>query len=262
MIILRTIGDTQKYLARDRKPGKSAGLVPTMGALHEGHLSLLKCCKSENDASLEKDLHMLGDAGCDMVFVPDVMTIYPEPDNRIFDFGKLDKIMEGASRPGHFNGVAQVVSRLFQITEPDRAYFGEKDFQQLAIIRKMTRMLKLPVQIRSCPTLRESDGLAMSSRNILLSPEQRKSAALINRTLNKAASMTDLDVVDLKIWVIDTINQDPLLRVEYFEIVNPGSLRPARRWRQGKKPLIGCIAVGVGKVRLIDNIFFLNFVPS
>lgn len=285
MIILRTLSETVDKLTEIKKTGHQIGLVPTMGALHKGHVSLLDCCKSENDISVvsifvnptqfndpedlekyprnqEKDLQVLSEAGCDIAFVPDEKTIYPVPDNRIFDFGNLDKIMEGSSRPGHFNGVAQVVSRLFDIIKPDRAYFGEKDIQQIAIIRKMTALLKLPVIIRACPTLRENDGLAMSSRNVLLNPRQRKSAVVISQTLKMALYKKELSVGRLKQWVIDTINLNDDLEVEYFEIVDSCNLQPVQNRDKPEIVVIGCIAVRAGNVRLIDNVFFHNFVST
>ena len=255
-----------------------------MGALHKGHISLVNCCEKENDVTvvtvfvnpdqfndpadlenyprdLESDLRLLGPTGCNMVFAPDVRTIYPEPDTRVFDFGDLGRVMEGKYRPGYFNGVARVVSRLFRIIKPDRAYFGEKDIQQLAVIRKMTGMPGLPVEIRACPTLREEDGLAMSSRNRLLSPEQRKNAPLIFKTLKAAAQNRDMDTARLKQWVTATINANPFLEVEYFEIVGNRDLQPVTDHRIEGHEVTGCIAVRAGRVRLIDNVFFPNFDP-
>lgn len=284
MIIIRTLPETGKILSSLKMQGKSTGLVPTMGALHMGHVSLLDYCRRENDISIvsifvnptqfndpedlkryprneEKDLEVLRNARCDIAFIPDIKTVYPEPDKRFFEFGNLDKVMEGRLRPGHFNGVAQVVSRLFQIIEPDRAYFGEKDLQQLAIIKEMTRILGLPVKIRACPTLREDNGLAMSSRNVLLNAEQRKNAALISKTLKKATEKTDMEVEELKKWVTETINRNPGLEVEYFEVVAGNDLQPLSQWCPGRQAA-GCIAVRIGEIRLIDNIFFPNFVPS
>jgi pantoate--beta-alanine ligase len=284
MIIIRTLPETGKTLSSLKMQEKSIGLVPTMGALHMGHVSLLEHCRRENDISIvsifvnptqfndpkdlkryprneEKDLEVLKKANCDIVFIPGLKTVYPEPDKRFFEFGNLDKVMEGRFRPGHFNGVAQVVSRLFQIIEPDKAYFGEKDLQQLAIIKEMTRMLGLPVKIRACPTLREDDGLAMSSRNVFLNSEQRKNAALIRKTLNEAIEKTDMEVEELKKWVTVTINSTYGLEVEYFEVVAVNDLQPLRQLYPGQQAA-GCIAVRIGEIRLIDNIFFPNFVPS
>src|SRR5690554_1193475 len=203
MILVKTIKELKEYLGELRKNG-SVGLIPTMGALHNGHLSLVNEAVRENPVvvvsifvnptqfndpndlrryprNLDADLKMLEPTGCDLVFAPEAEEIYPEPDSyrEKFDFGQLEKVMEGKHRPGHFNGVAQVVSKLFHIVEPNKAYFGLKDFQQLAIIKKMVQMLKMPVEIVPCPIIREESGLAMSSRNELLSAEERKNAALI-----------------------------------------------------------------------------------
>lgn len=274
--------DIRDLITGARDTGKSIGLVPTMGALHNGHLSIVNCCSKVNDVTvvtifvnpsqfndpkdldnyprdLDRDLRMLEQTCCDIVFVPSVNEVYPEPDRRIFDFGALDKVMEGRYRPGHFNGVAQVVSRLFEIIKPDRAYFGEKDIQQLAVIRRLTEMLNMPVKIKACPTVRESDGLAMSSRNVLLNGEQRKSAVLINQTLRQAAHKRSLKTGEIKKWVTETINSDPFLDIEYFEIVDGKDLQPVSDLDHLRDDLIGCIAVRAGRVRLIDNVFFYNF---
>ena len=236
----------------------TCGFVPTMGALHEGHLSLVNRCRKECDTvvvsvfvnptqfndpndlknyprTAEADIALLEKAGADFAFMPSVEEIYPEKDTRIFDFGQLDKVMEGPSRPGHFNGVAQVVSRLFDIVGCDTAYFGEKDFQQIAIIR-------------------ESDGLAMSSRNLLLTPEHRKAAPLIYQSLREAAELhRALPVEDTKRRVIERINANPLLHVEYFSIVNADTLQDISDWSEAEN-VRGCIVVHAGAVRLIDNI--------
>jgi pantoate--beta-alanine ligase len=250
-----------------------------MGALHAGHISLVQTSKRQNDITvvsifvnptqfnnkedlvryprtLDADLPLLEKEGCDFVFLPGEKEMYPEPDLRVFSFGNLDKVMEGKFRPGHFNGVAQIVTKLFDIVTPDRAYFGQKDFQQLAIIRKLTTDCRYPVEIVACPIVRESDGLAMSSRNMLLSPEERQHAALIFRTLLKAQKTgTSVSPGRLKKAVTDTINKDPFLNVEYFEIVDDKNLQPVKSWdNPGMK--VGCIAVHAGKVRLIDNITF------
>lgn len=283
MFIARTRRELDTFLGRAKTENRSLGLVPTMGALHRGHISLVNCCSSENDVTvvsvfvnptqfndpkdleiyprdLEKDLTMLRGSGCDVVFTPDVETIYPEQDNRVFNFGQLESVMEGKSRPGHFNGVAQVVSRLFELVKPDRAYFGKKDIQQLAIIRKLTALTGMPVEIRGCETLRENDGLAMSSRNMLLTDEQRKNAAIIYRTLKEATSKKDLGVEQLKNWIADTINNDPLMKVEYAEIAGSSDLQPVTDWTGSETELVICVAVRAGNIRLIDNIFFPNFV--
>jgi pantoate--beta-alanine ligase len=257
--------------------GRTIGFVPTMGALHAGHVSLVEKCKNENDIcvvsifvnptqfndkndlknyprTIVKDTTMLQAAGCDIVFNPTVEEMYPGEDKRIFDLGMLDKVMEGAHRPGHFNGVAQIVTKLFDIVMPHRAYFGEKDFQQVAVIKKLVKDLNYPVKIISCPIVRENDGLAMSSRNMLLTPEQRKAAPHIYKvlTLSQKLSAT-ISVNDLKNYLVNEINQNPLLKVEYFEIVNDITLMPVKSWSEccGKQ---GCIAVKAGNIRLIDNV--------
>ena len=279
-MLVKTRAVLQEKLNALRKNGGTVGLVPTMGALHKGHLSLVKRAVDENQTvvvsifvnptqfndpsdlkryprNLDADLQMLANIGCNIVFAPEVNEIYPEPDNRSFDFGNLDKVMEGKHRKGHFNGVAQIVSILFELVKPDRAYFGQKDFQQLVIIKKLVSMLNLAIEIISCPTIREPGGLAMSSRNKLLSPKERKNAALIFNTLKKANNLKgEKSVKDLIDWVIDTINNNPLLTVEYFEIVDDINLEPVTNWNDKHKK-VACIAVFCGNVRLIDN-YVLN----
>jgi len=250
-----------------------------MGSLHDGHISLVSRSIAENNftavsifvnptqfnegqdfesypRNLEDDLEILRQYPVDLVFVPPAKEIYPEPDIRVFDFGGLDRTMEGQHRPGHFNGVAQVVSRLFDIVEPEKAYFGEKDFQQMAIIRKIVEKLRLPVSIIGCPIVREADGLAMSSRNKLLSAEERKSAARIPKGLSIAKSKSGkLPVRQLIDQIIRLLQQDPNLKVEYFEIVDGLNLKPISSWTHNQN-IRGCIAVKTGKVRLIDNMDF------
>ena len=192
----------------------------------------------------------------DAIFIPAVKDIYPEPDTRQFDFGNLDKVMEGAHRPGHFNGVAQVVSRLFDIIKPDRAYFGQKDFQQLSIIQELVRQLKYNTEIVPCPIIREPDGLAMSSRNELLSKEERSNAAKLNKILFKAREQRKhLDVEELKSWAMQKLVENPMAEPEYFEIVDVKSLIPIKSWDH-KGPVIACLAVKINRIRLIDNLIF------
>ena len=187
---------------------------------------------------------------------PEVEEMYPTPDDRVFNFGNLDKVMEGKFRPGHFNGVAQVVSKLFNAVNPHNAYFGQKDFQQLAIIRQMVKDLSYNIEIVGCPTYREADGLAMSSRNTLLNAQQRSSAPLIHKTLFEARNKaSQLNVEQTIKWVVNIINKDPELEVEYFEIANSETLQPIENWSDANS-VVGCIAVQVGQVRLIDNILF------
>lgn len=276
------IKELKRYIADKKKNNKRIGFVPTMGALHAGHLSLVKRCVEENDVcvvsifvnptqfnnlhdletypqTLEQDCELLKAAGCSCVFVPAVEEMYPEPDTRVFDFGTISAVMEGAFRPGHFNGVAQIVSKLFYIVEPEKAYFGEKDFQQIAVVRAMVKQLNIPVQIEDCPILREPDGLAMSSRNVRLTPEQRQKAPLIARTLKEsvtfAAGKSVQEVID---FVIRTINADPVMRVEYYEIVDGNTMQSIRDWKDTDYP-VGCITVYCGEVRLIDNIKYKGF---
>ncbi|MBE6300408.1 MAG: pantoate--beta-alanine ligase [Parabacteroides distasonis] len=276
MKIVDNIKELRGYLAEEKRNNKQVGFVPTMGALHDGHLSLVKRCVEENDVcvvsvfvnptqfndkhdletyprTLEKDCSLLESAGCDYVFAPTVEEMYPEPDNRIFDFGTVSAVMEGARRPGHFNGVAQIVSKLFYAVEPHRAYFGEKDFQQIAVIRAMVEQLNIPVKIIACPILREADGLAMSSRNVRLTPEQRQKAPLIARTLKESTTFArEKSVQEVIDYVIDTINADPVMRVEYYEIVDGFTMEAIKDWADTTYP-VGCITVYCGEVRLIDN---------
>ena len=255
------------------------GFVPTMGALHEGHLSLVRRAVAESDAvvvsifvnptqfndpkdleryprTLASDLELLKTTGCNLVFAPSVQEVYPEPDTRKFNFGNLETVMEGRFRPGHFNGVAQVVSRLFDMVKPNKAYFGQKDFQQIAIIKSMVKQLQLPVEIVPCDIVREDSGLALSSRNRLLSEAQKASAIEISQTLFKAKELRkQKNVQEITRWVISEINKNPLLDVEYFEIVDDESLQPVQNWNE-QSTQVGCIAVFCGKIRLIDNVVF------
>ena len=277
MKIIQTILTLKQELAKQRNAQKTIGLVPTMGALHAGHIELVNRCVAENDVcvvsifvnptqfndkndllkyprTLDVDCQLLEKAGCSVVFVPEVTEIYPEPDTRIFNFGSLEQVMEGAFRPGHFNGVAQIVSKLFDIVEPDRAYFGEKDFQQLAIIREMVKQLNFGVQIVGCPIVRESNGLAMSSRNTRLNPSEYKFATKIFEILFKSRSFAGrISIPDLKKQIVEAIDTVPLLKIEYFEIVDGNTLQPVTDWNNSDY-IVGCIAVFCGDVRLIDNI--------
>jgi len=258
--------------------GKTIGFVPTMGALHAGHIALVKRAVAENDIcivsifvnptqfnnitdlekyprNLERDAKLLENAGCELIFAPESDMIYnsDEISNRFeFDFGGLDTVMEGKFRPGHFNGVVQIVSKFFQLIQPNKAYFGEKDFQQLAIIHNMVNILNFDVEIVDCPIIRESSGLAMSSRNERLTDEQRKKAVEISKVLFESRNFAaQLSPKKLTRWVIDKINTVHELEVEYYEIVNSITLQPLVSWSE---PAVGCIAVYCGKVRLIDNI--------
>ena len=248
-----------------------------MGALHAGHISLVNKALGENPVvvvsifvnptqfndpkdleryprNLNADLKLLEETGCHIVFAPEVSEVYPEPDIRKFNFGNLETVMEGKHRPGHFNGVAQVVSKLFVMVKPDKAYFGLKDFQQLAIIKYMVKQLKIPVEIIPCPIIREESGLAMSSRNELLSAEERKNAAVISESLFKAKELrSQKSVQELVEWIKQNINKNRFLTVEYVEIVDDEKLHPVKNWNE-KNTKVACVAVYCDKVRLIDNI--------
>lgn len=280
LIICKSVGHLRQQLAEERAKGRSIGFVPTMGALHAGHLSLLETALDEtsvavcsifvnptqfNDAkdleryprTPEKDLAMLEQVGCHYLFMPDAAELYAANEPLLdINLGDLDKVMEGAYRSGHFKGVATIVDKLFMIVEPHCAYFGEKDFQQLAIIRSMAKQMNHQLQIIGCATLREADGLAMSSRNLLLSEKQRKAAPLIYQALQKAQEFIPYHSVDaVRTLVIRYIEQNPLLRVQYFNIVNPETLENVIDWKEHHIGQ-GCIAVLTEGPRLIDNISY------
>ena len=277
MVIIHTINELRTSLQQEQALGKTIGFVPTMGALHDGHLNMIKHCKRENGVcvvsifvnptqfndkndyqtyprSPEKDCLLLEAVGCDYVFTPSTGEMYPEPDTRIFALGAVAEVMEGLHRPGHFNGVAQVVSKLFDIVRPDNAYFGEKDFQQLAVIRSLVLLLNMQVNLHAFPTVREDDGLAMSSRNARLTPEQRRLSPAIARVLKESLTFAPAtNVHEVEKWVTGALNDVPEMRVEYYAIVDSHTLQPLNEWRESDAP-IGCIAVYCGDVRLIDNI--------
>ncbi len=272
-----SIKETISYLEQKKIAKNSIGFVPTMGALHEGHLALMRQAKKENDLLVvsvfvnpvqfnnandlkkyprtpEEDSQKLEDVRCDVLFAPEADEMYPETVTRQYDFGSLDKVMEGAFRPGHFNGVAVVVKKLFDIINPDRAYFGEKDFQQLAIIKKLVEMERIPVEIVPCPIVRESDGLAMSSRNSLLSSKEREIAPFIYKSLLEAKRRRNQICANpLRQMIINTFESNEHFRLEYFDIVDDKTLRPVSAW-DDKVGTVACIAVWLGTVRLIDNI--------
>ena len=279
MNIYKTAEELRSFVTEERKQGHRIAFVPTMGALHEGHLSLVRRALKENDCcivsvfvnptqfnnprdletyprTLDADSRLLASIGTTALFAPEVETIYPEPDTRVFHVGAVAEVMEGKYRPGHFNGVMQVVSRLFDLVQPDCAYFGEKDFQQIAVLRAMAREIKSPVEIIACPIVREEDGLARSSRNTLLSEEGRVQAPNIYRILSESRTwskeLSPKAVIERATQLLDAI---PTLRVEYFEIVDADTLQPITRWEDSPKPH-GCITVYCGEVRLIDNIAY------
>lgn len=281
MKIIRTTSELQYALKNTGYSGKCIGLVPTMGALHSGHIELVKRCVSEcgicvvsifvnptqfNDPkdlmayprTPEVDCLMLEEAGCDYLFMPSVEDIYPVPDTRIFNFGLLEEVMEGRFRPGHFNGVAQIVSKLFEASIPDKAYFGEKDFQQLAIIRELVKQMEYKIIIVSCPIVREADGLAMSSRNRRLTAVEREKAPLIAEYLFKSLTFAkDNTIRDTIEFVTNGLNAEPVFKLEYFEIVDGFSLEAINEWDDSDY-IVGCLAVFCGPVRLIDNIVYKN----
>lgn len=277
MKVIHAIKDLQAELSALKAQGKKVGLVPTMGALHAGHASLVKRSVNENEVTvvsvfvnptqfndkndllkyprtLDADCQLLEACGATLVFAPSVEEIYPEPDTRQFSYAPLDTVMEGAFRPGHFNGVCQIVSKLFDAVKPHRAYFGEKDFQQLAIIREMVRQMKFDLEIVGCPIVREEDGLALSSRNARLSTAERENALKISQTLFKSRTFTAEHSVDeTQKFVEDAIAAAPGLRLEYFEIVDGNTLQNIKDWNDTSYA-VGCITVFCGEVRLIDNI--------
>lgn len=279
MEVVTKIADLQKKIAEIRTNGGTVGLVPTMGALHNGHLELVKRCVAENSIcvvsvfvnptqfndkndllhyprTLDADCKLLESAGCVIAFAPEVEEMYPVEDTRVFNLGAVAEVMEGKYRPGHFNGVAQIVSKLFDAVQPDRAYFGEKDFQQIAVIRSMVKLLNYPVEIVACPIVREDDGMALSSRNLRLTPEQRKNAVSISQTLFKSRTFAEQHSVAETIdYVVNTLNSVPDLDVEYFEIVNGNTLLSVNDWSDSDY-IVGCITVYCGEVRLIDNIAY------
>lgn len=277
MIVVETIKKLKQEL--ENYKSKNVGFVPTMGALHSGHISLVERSVKENDVTVvsvfvnptqfndkadleryprteEADKKLLEAAGCDIVFMPQVEEMYPEEDTRVFNFGCIETVMEGKYRPGHFNGVAQIVSKLFYAVEPTRSYFGEKDFQQVAIIRDMVRQLNLPVEIIACPIIREESGLARSSRNELLSEEERKKAALISQVLSKSVNFAkEMSVEEVKNWVCEQFTHDEVFKMDYYDIVDGNSLQSVSSWEDSDY-IVGCIAIYCGKIRLIDNIHY------
>lgn len=281
MITIHTINEMRARVEEARAAGKSVGLVPTMGALHEGHASLIRRSVAENDVTvvsvfvnptqfndkndltnyprtLEADCALIERLGGTYVFAPTVEEVYPEPDTRSFAYPPIDTVMEGARRPGHFNGVCQIVSKLFTMVNPDRAYFGEKDFQQIAVIRAMMQDQGFSFELVPCPIVREKSGLALSSRNTLLTDDERTVAVNISRaligSLPYAASHT---VAETNRWVVDTLNAIEGLDVEYYEIVDAITLQPVSAWDEAAH-IQGCITVfcGAKPVRLIDNICY------
>lgn len=281
MKVFSKIVELQNTLFDERKEGRTVGLVPTMGALHDGHASLVCRSVKENDVTvvsvfvnptqfndksdlanyprtLDADCALLAKCGADYVLAPTVEEMYPTPDRRQFEFPPVSTVMEGAHRPGHFNGVCQVVSRLFYIVRPDKAYFGEKDWQQIAVVKAMVRYLRLPVEIVECEIVRDSDGLARSSRNTLLAPDERSIAPTIYKALKEGREYSrNHSVKETHDMVVSRINSVDGLDVEYFSIVDGDTLLDINNWNDASYA-VGCITVYCGKtpIRLIDHIRF------
>lgn len=288
MQTITTVAALTAAIEEAKKSGKTIGLVPTMGALHEGHLSLIHKARQQNDLvvvsvfvnpiqfnnqedlakyprTVEADCEKLAAAGADIAFVPSVEEMYPEPVNTVYHFGPIEQVMEGPRRPGHFSGVAVVVRKLFDLTQPNRAYFGEKDYQQIAIIRNLLEQIKYPIELVPCPIVRADDGLALSSRNMRLSPEARAVAPTIYATLQQAVEMSEVeDIETVHDFVIDTLSsfqkinglaENLKFEPEYFEIVDDTTLQPIAQWEDAKG-VVGCIAVWLDGVRLIDMVRF------
>ncbi len=276
MLVFDKIKDLKKCLTDKKKTGATIGFVPTMGALHQGHISLITISKAETDFTVcsifvnptqfnnqtdltkyprtpQKDIALLEEASCDVLYMPDVEDVYPKNDNRQFNFGYLDTILEGEHRPGHFNGVGQVVSILLAGIQPDKAYFGSKDYQQVMIVKELVKQLQLSTHIIACPILREPDGLAMSSRNTRLSGEERKIAAHIPVMMQKAiALIKEKDINAAKDYIKAETTMHPLMKLDYYEVCDANTLQPLKQYIP-LQSTISLIAVFVGNVRLIDN---------
>jgi pantoate--beta-alanine ligase len=279
MEIINSVKELKDKLYIHKSQKRSIGLVPTMGALHKGHISLIEKCSKENDITvvsifvnptqfndkkdleryprtLEADCKLLGNIKVDIVFAPSVEEIYPEPDTRTFSYPPTDTVMEGKYRPGHFNGVCQIVSKLFDFVEPDKAYFGEKDFQQVAVIKAMVKDKKYSIEIIQCPIIRENDGLALSSRNALLTSQERLIAVNISKVLKNSIEYSlSHSLNETREWVINQINSTEGLKIEYYEIVDGETLNSIDKWEDSNY-IVGCITVFCGStpIRLIDNI--------
>jgi len=278
MHVFTTASELRIFVEASRRAGRRLGLVPTMGALHEGHLQLVQAAATECDdvvASIfvnptqfnnpddlrlyprlpEQDTALLAGAGCTALFMPTVAEVYPQPTVLRFDFGALERVMEGAHRPGHFNGVATVVSKLFHLAQPHRTYFGQKDFQQVAIVRQLIADLSFDLELVVAPTVREADGLAMSSRNRRLSPEARAVAPLLHQVLTQAASQVRQGVAPAQVQAqaLAALAQEPQFTPEYFEVADAQTLQPLAGYEVGQ-PVVLCVAAHLGGVRLIDNV--------
>ncbi len=280
MQIITKIAELDYVLSKYRNQNKIIGFVPTMGALHLGHISLINASNKDCNITIcsifvnptqfndkkdlerypktpEKDAKLLKDAGCSILFMPEVDEMYPETDTRIFDFGSIDKILDGKFRPGHFNGVAQIVSKLFFAVKPNKAYFGSKDFQQVLVVKNLVKQLNLPIEIIACPILREQDGLAMSSRNTLLSKDEREAAKIIPEIMLTIAAhkSNNLSIKQIADLVNKKVSTNSMYKLDYFVIANADSFEEITEWEQATN-YVALIACFVGKVRLIDNVVF------
>jgi pantoate--beta-alanine ligase len=278
MQILPTAAGLQAYTEQARRAGKRVGLVPTMGALHDGHLQLVYAARAACDEIIVSvfvnptqfnntedfrlyprvpaaDAALLEPVGCTALFVPSVEEMYPQPTVLRFDFGTLERVMEGAHRPGHFNGVATVVSKLFHLSRPHRAYFGQKDWQQVAIIRQLVADLSFDLEIVTCPTIREADGLAMSSRNRRLDPAARAAAPRLHQVLSAAAEQVRQSLLPAQVRAAAeaALRRDPLITPEYVEVADAQTLQPLDGYAPGRAVVL-CLAAHLGGVRLIDNV--------
>lgn len=276
MQVFQQISEIKTYISSQKQQHKTIGFVPTMGALHQGHISLINESKKVCDITVcsifvnptqfnnandlthyprtpEVDRQLLEQAGCDVLYMPDVKDIYPTTDTRQFNFGYIDTILEAEHRPGHYNGVGQVVSILLRGIEPNKAFFGSKDYQQVMIVKALVKLLKLPVEIISCPILREDDGLAMSSRNMLLTPEERKIASLVPKMMEGARDIAkQTGVGAAKSYILNEVAQVPIMKLDYYEVCDTETLEPLTALKPNQ-PAISLIAVFVGNIRLIDN---------
>jgi pantoate--beta-alanine ligase len=276
MQVFQQISEVKTYISSQKQQHKTIGFVPTMGALHQGHISLINESKKNCDITVcsifvnptqfnnandltryprtpEVDMQLLEQAGCDVLYMPDVKDIYPTTDTRQFNFGYIDTILEAEHRPGHYNGVGQVVSILLAGIEPNKAFFGSKDYQQVMIVKALVKQLKLPVEIISCPILREDDGLAMSSRNMLLTPEERKIAKLVPIMMEEARDIArQIGVSAAKSYIHNEVAKVPIMKLDYYEVCDTETLEPLAALKPNQQA-ISLIAVFVGNIRLIDN---------
>ena len=277
MILFKRSADLRKWLDNQTDQGKKTGFVPTMGALHQGHLQLISACQKVTDlcicsvfvnpaqfndpkdfekypVSTEKDIEMLAGAGTDVLFLPDVREIYPNGNTGLetYDLGSLDTVLEARFRPGHYQGVCQVMSRLLRLVSPDHLFMGQKDFQQCLVVQHLIEILKLPIQFHTVPTIREPDGLALSSRNRRLTGDQRKNAVAISQALkeivNKLAAGNTAPLLESARRKLDAAH----FKTDYVEIARVEDLKPILRWN-GKEKAVALIAAFQGEVRLIDN---------